>query len=229
MSHQKNLTRIKAVYNALGSLRNDVVFVGGATVSLYADRMVGEIRPTEDVDVLVEVWAHKEYAAIEEQLRKKGFINDKESRVACRYIIHGITVDIMATGKDVIGFSNKWYPDGYVHSSRFTIDENHIIRIFTSPFFIATKLEAFKSSARKDNNNGINSTDFEDIVFVLENRSSIWQEFNEAPMEVKKYLLKEFRQLLKNPLFEEWIGAHAGFGSPPATYYIIDELKKFAN
>ena len=33
-NHQNNLTRIKAVYNALGHLRDQVVFVGGATVSL---------------------------------------------------------------------------------------------------------------------------------------------------------------------------------------------------
>lgn len=54
MSHQTNLLRIKAVYNALGSLQDDVVFVGGATVSLYADRMAEEVRPTDDIDILIE-------------------------------------------------------------------------------------------------------------------------------------------------------------------------------
>jgi hypothetical protein len=32
MNHSKNLVRIKAVYNALGPLKDQVVFVGGATV-----------------------------------------------------------------------------------------------------------------------------------------------------------------------------------------------------
>lgn len=35
MSHQTNISRIKAVYNALEDLRDQVVFVGGATVSLF--------------------------------------------------------------------------------------------------------------------------------------------------------------------------------------------------
>ena len=228
MSHQTNLLRIKAVHDALGSLRDDVVFVGGATVSLYADRMAEEVRPTDDIDILIELWAHKDYAAIEEQLRKIGFANDQESGIICRYKIHGITVDIMATGEDVLGFSNRWYPDGYKNSVDYRIDDEHTVRIFSAPYFIATKLEAFKSPNRKDNNNGLYSTDFEDIVFVLENRFSVWDELNEAPADLKEYLKHEFRQLLQNPLFEEWIDAHAGFGSPPATYYIIDRLEQFS-
>lgn len=228
MSHQTNLLRIKAVHDALGSLRDDVVFVGGATVSLYADRMAEEVRPTDDIDILIELWAHKDYAAIEEQLRKIGFTNDQESGIICRYKIHGITVDIMATGEDVLGFSNRWYPDGYKNALDYRIDDEHIVRIFSAPYFIATKLEAFKSPNRKDNNNGLYSTDFEDIVFVLENRFTVWEELNEAPTSLKEYLKDEFRQLLQNPLFEEWIDAHAGFGSPPATYYIIDRLEKFS-
>ncbi len=45
MSHRENLTRIKAVCNALEELAEKVVFVGGATVSLYTDRLAEEVRP----------------------------------------------------------------------------------------------------------------------------------------------------------------------------------------
>lgn len=38
MSHRENVVRIKVVYDALEELGREVVFVGGATVSLYADR-----------------------------------------------------------------------------------------------------------------------------------------------------------------------------------------------
>jgi hypothetical protein len=55
MSHIHNVSRIKAVHKALGDLRDKVVFVGGATVSLYIDRTASEVRPTEDVDLLVEL------------------------------------------------------------------------------------------------------------------------------------------------------------------------------
>ena len=69
MSHKVNLDRIRSVYNALGPLQNDVVFVGGATASLYVDRMAEEARSTNDVDIVIELWAYKDYAAIEERLR----------------------------------------------------------------------------------------------------------------------------------------------------------------
>lgn len=71
------------------------------------------------------------------------------------------------------------------------------------------------------------SSDFEDIIFLLENRSSIWEELSNSSKDVKDYLQLEFGNLLRNPRFEEWVDAHAGFGSPPATYYIIDGLEKF--
>lgn len=228
MSHQRNILRIKAVNNALGDLKNNVVFVGGATVSLYADRMAEDVRETDDVDILIELWAHKDYAAFEEQLRKIGFTNDQGSGIICRYKIQGITVDIMATG-NVLGFTNKWYPKGYKNAMDYIIDEMHTVKIFTAPYFIATKLEAFKSPARKDNNNGIYSHDFEDIVFLFENRFSIWDELQQCDDDVKKYLKEEFNVLLSNPLFEEWVDAHAGYGSPPATYYILERLEEFVN
>ena len=43
MNHHRNITRIKAVSNALEDLKDLVVFVGGATVSLYADRIAPEV------------------------------------------------------------------------------------------------------------------------------------------------------------------------------------------
>ena len=65
MSHQTNITRIRSVSNALGDLRDKVVFVGGATVSLYADRIALEVRPTDDVDIVVEIATRWQFAEIE--------------------------------------------------------------------------------------------------------------------------------------------------------------------
>lgn len=46
-NHRHNLTRIKVVYNALGHLQDQVVFVGGATVSLYVDAVAEKVRPVQ--------------------------------------------------------------------------------------------------------------------------------------------------------------------------------------
>lgn len=69
MSHQINITRIKVVYDALEELADEVIFIGGATVSLYADRPAGETRPTDDIDILVELLHYKDYSAIEQNIR----------------------------------------------------------------------------------------------------------------------------------------------------------------
>jgi len=39
----------------MDQLHEDVVFVGGATVSLYADLKATESRPTDDVDIIIEL------------------------------------------------------------------------------------------------------------------------------------------------------------------------------
>jgi predicted nucleotidyltransferase len=225
MSYWTNITRIKAVYNALGTLKDKVVFVGGATVALYVDRIAHEVRPTDDVDVVVEVWTYADYAVLEDQLRKMGFANDQESGVICRYQIEGIIVDIMPTGEGVLGFKNKWYPDGYTNSIIHSIDDRHRIRIFSLPYFMASKLDAFFDRGKGD---GRMSRDFEDIVYVLEYRRSVWEDMEQAPAPVKQYLKDKFRELVKNPYLFEWVDGHSSFGSPPASYFIMDRWRKFA-
>ena len=223
MSHHINLTRIKAVNNALEELRDKVVFVGGATVSLYTDSVSEEIRPTEDIDIVVEIWARKDYIEIDEKLRKLGFINDQESGIICRYKINGLVVDVMPTQSDILGFNNKWYQPGFENSISYNLSESEI-KIFSPPYFLASKLEAFIDRGNYD---GRTSKDFEDIVFVLQNRSSIWSELVDSNTEIFEYLKDTFAYLMSNPNFEEWVDCHAGFGNISATYYIMEELNKF--
>lgn len=105
----------------------------------------------------------------------------------------------------------------------FTIDQKNTIKILSAPYFLATKLEAFKSRGK---GNGRTSHDFEDIVFVLENRSSIWEEMNSLNGEIKAYLKHEFLLLLNNSNIPEWIDCHVERGTPPATLLILQQLKK---
>src|SRR5690606_5409755 len=196
MSNHTNIVRIKVVNNALQELRDHVVFVGGATISLYADRPVLEVRPTDDIDVIVEVLNYKQRQQLEERLREIGFTNDMESGVICRFKIKGIIVDIMPTDDPSIGFSNKWYPKGYEHAENYTLDDGQTIRILTTPYLSATKQQAFTGRGRGD---GRLSHDFEDIVVVLGHRKKLWEELEACDDEVKAYLLAEFSAVLDHP------------------------------
>ena len=224
MNDNLNILRIKIVYDALEELADEFIFVGGATVSLYADRLTTEIRPTDDIDIVVELLDHKGYAAIEEKLRSKGFANDTSSRVICRYIVKGITVDVMPTSEEILGFANRWYRDAAAHSIQKEIDSGHMIRLFSAPYFLATKLEAFKNRGKRD---GRTSTDFEDIVYLLNNRKAIWQELKETPENLRTYLRKELSSLLNEPYTDEWVSVHLDYSEQRRVNYILGSIEEF--
>lgn len=223
MSHRQNIVRIKAVHQALEDLSKQVLFVGGATVSLYTDRPSGEVRPTDDVDILIELANYSGYAELEEQLRQRGFVNDKDSGVICRYIIQGIVVDVMPTSGDVLGFTNRWYSEGFVNPMEIDLGQNIIIKIFQPPYFLAAKMEAFKNRGGGD---GRTSSDFEDITLVLNNRSMIWAELENAPQNVGLYLKEEFQKIAESDLLYEWIGAHLDYSEQIRTSYIVGGLEQ---
>lgn len=208
MNHHTNTVRIRAVASALSELNDTVVFVGGATLSLYADDPAAtEPRPTDDIDVVVEVATYGEFSSqIDERLRQLGFTNDQESGIICRYRINGLIVDIMPTNPDVLGFSNRWYADGVTESIVYQIDERQAIRIFSAPYFIATKLEAFKSF-RHGKDPRMNS-DFEDIIYLFDNRRELLHEMNQSSSSIRPYLRDEIGVLLSDANVNENISVH---------------------
>ena len=224
MSQRQNLLRIKAVYDALEELQDTVIFVGGATVALYVQRIAEEIRPTDDIDVLIELTDYKDYTTLEEKLRSKRFVNDIESGVICRYKIQGITVDIMPTEEKKLGFSNIWYPQGFKTAMKYDIGDGYNINIFRPEYFISTKLEAFKN---RGGNDGRTSTDFEDLVYIFNHRTTLWQEMSSADEYVKSYLQQEFKLMLENQYIEEWISSHLEHTDQRRARYIIGSLTEF--
>lgn len=226
MSYLENLNNIKVIYRALKELSGKVVFVGGATVSLYADRPSAEVRPTKDVDILIELLQYRDYTAIKEDLRKKGFINDTESGVICRYKIDDVIVDIMPTTENPLGFTNTWYEDGFSTAIEYSLEEGLNVRIFKPIYFLASKLEAFNSRGGGD---GRTSSDFEDIIFILNNRLAIWHELNAANENVLNYLKNQFNSFLQNIYIEEWISAHLESYEQRRVRTILEEMNKFVS
>ncbi len=215
----ENLLRMKAVAQALAGLGQDYVFVGGATVALYATdaALAGEIRPTDDVDVIVELASYSGYAGLDEKLRGLGFQNDVYSEVICRYTIQGIIVDVMPTDPSVIGFSNRWYPEGFATAIPHELEAGTVIRIFTLTYFVAAKWEAFKGRGR---NRYRTSKDFEDLVYVLENVDDFEEQMKAGPAQVRAWLKEELAGLIGTDAFEEGLYAHltGGYGGIDPAY-----------
>lgn len=206
MSQHISILRIKAVAKVLQELNEKVVFVGGATVALYAPIEIAfEARPTDDVDVIIELASYTNYSQLDEKLRLVGFQNDIESGVICRYRVQGIIVDVMPTNSNVLGFSNIWYPEGFKNAIEVELDSEITIKIFSPEYFIASKLEAFKNRGGKDYRT---STDFEDIVYVLDNCKAIEKHLLTDDNLLRDYFKREFSVLLADDNLEEGIYAH---------------------
>ncbi len=197
---------IQIVAKALQDLKKDVVFMGGATVALYFDGEPSfEVRPTEDVDCVMELTTRSQYYQLEQKLRKKGFQNVMNSGPLCRWKIRGVTVDIMPTSPAILGFSNVWYPEGIEQARWVDLPNKEKIRIFSEPYFLATKMEAFKGRGGNDYRT---SSDVEDIITILNGIPDIVDKILHARPSVKKYLQKSFKEMLETQNFHEAIYAH---------------------
>ena len=98
------------------------------------------------------------------------------------------------------------------------------IRIFSAPYFLATKLDAFKD---RGENEGRFSSDFEDIVHVLNNRQPIWEEWKNTNNVLKQYLQSEFSNLLDQKYIDEWISAHLEYSEQRRVGVILGYLTEF--
>ena len=142
-----------------------LVFVGGCTTGLFiTDPAASGIRPTKDVDAIVDVTSYAKYTALSERLRTLGLAEDTTPGAPlCRWRRNDLIVDIMPTDATVLGFSNRWYPAAIETAQTFYI-AGHDARVVTPALFIATKLEAFHGRGGDD---VVASHDLEDIISVV--------------------------------------------------------------
>jgi hypothetical protein len=107
-----NLALLRRVAERLGELREEVVFLGGASTSLLiTDPAARPVRATVGVDVVIEVASRSAYRHIQRQLRQAGFEEDERPGAPlCRWVVDQIPVDVMPTDASILGFTNRWYP-----------------------------------------------------------------------------------------------------------------------
>jgi predicted nucleotidyltransferase len=157
---------IKVIAIALGELNERAVFVGGAAIPFYLPAAYLPVaRPTEDIDVVMEIVSHSDNAFLEDTLRAKGFRNDtSEEAPICRWIYGDFKVDIMSVDESAFGFSNRWYREGF-ESAIEAVSNPVPVKIFTLPYFIAAKIVAFRNRGQNDY---MGSRDIEDIISLVE-------------------------------------------------------------
>ena len=199
-----NLIMLHTIAEGLDYLLPGVVFVGGSVTEIYAtDASATEVRPTNDVDCVVELVSYSAFNQLEEQLRKLKFVNDIEDGIICRWRYSGIKVDIMPVDAAILGFTNEWYEKGLAHTFDYKFEDGIVVRLFEPAYFLASKFVALKNRGGSDLRT---SSDFEDIIYVLDNRFHIVDELKDAQHDVLTFIRQECKQLL------------AGSGLPEAVF-----------
>lgn len=224
MRASKNLEMLAVVARGLRELKDQVVFVGGATVDLYVAAAGGApLRTTDDVDCVIGITSRVAYSKLEEKLRELGFahpIDDPKAPI-CRWRYSGISVDVMPMDGSVLGFSNRWYPDGVASAVRARLPDGGEVSIFTLPIFLASKLEAFLGRGKGD---FYGSADIEDIVAVVDGAEDFAKEMERAPAPVRAYFKKEVGELIGNELFADSVLGHLGPQAEPGRAQRVLEL-----
>jgi predicted nucleotidyltransferase len=225
-----NVVLLEIVARRLGdALREQVVFVGGAVAGLLiTDPAQPAIRPTEDVDLLVQVLALADYHKTEQALADQGFVRDMRPEAPiCRWKVDAVTVDVMPTLEQILGFSNRWYPHAVQTAEAVTLPSGTVIRVISAPVFAATKLEAF---AGRSNNDYLFSHDLGDLIALVDGRDVLIEECRRSDPELQQYLRERISRLLATPAFLQALPGHlpGDAASQARSPDIEDKLRRIA-
>jgi predicted nucleotidyltransferase len=206
-----NMAMLIAMAQAMGPLCEQVVFVGGcATGLLVDDAELMDVRPTEDVDAIVEVASLVAYHRVADKLMDRGFKQTMaDNTPPFRWYWNRMQLDLVPLDEKVLGFANRWYRVGFDAALAVELAGGLKLRHLSVPHFLATKFEAFKD---RGNNDVYLSHDLEDIMTVMEGRSTVAQEMAAAHEAVRKHVGLSVEALLHMPTF---INALPGLLSDP--------------
>ncbi|AOS44375.1 hypothetical protein Verru16b_01437 [Lacunisphaera limnophila] len=196
-----NLGALRAVADRLDGLELSYAFVGGSVVNLLLDDPAfAPARPTDDVDVIVEVVADKRYSELEARIRALGFNHDmREGAPLCRWVLGNLTVDIMPTDGAEIGLNTTWFKEALATATEQEFSHTRL-KLVSPAAFLATKYVAFVDRGYGDY---YASHDLEDFITVVDGREGIVADIDRAPAELRKYLVTAVRALLAVPAFDE--------------------------
>lgn len=199
-----NIAVVAEVAAALKDIKKDMVFVGGAVVSLYTDDPAAdEIRPTQDVDLTLNISNLKHWQEVQEKLGMLGFHPDPFGHSINSYKYNDIPVDFMAAEDGPLGPANRWYKIGFENLKTVKAKDQEI-KILSAPCYLATKFEAFNDRGSDYRT----SHDIEDIINVLDNRINIVQEIEDDNERIRAFIKEQLKTLIDKGMLQEILMSH---------------------
>jgi hypothetical protein len=99
--------------------------------------------------------------------------------------------------------ANPWFKSGFDHPEIRYLDAVKI-KIMPLAYYLASKFVAFKDRGSDPRT----SHDFEDIVYVLDNRTTLVNDILESKEDVKVFLKAELNAVLNDVSLQEAVLAH---------------------
>ena len=215
------------VAKALGDLNSQVVFVGGAMVSLYIDDPAAEdIRPTKDIDLTFQVTTSSKLEELRLALNQKGFYEDVNSDVICRFTFEDLLVDVMSTHAVGWAPSNRWFKPGF-HKANIIRFEDIEVQVLPLPYFLASKMDAFFDRGITD---VYSSHDLEDIVYLFNYGTRIVDQILTSDSEVRNYLVQSINKIVEDERIMNALPGYLSFYDADERMEIItDKMKAIGN
>jgi hypothetical protein len=210
---QVTKAEIKSVAKALGELIDELVFVGGSSLILIVgDQPREELRPTTDIDSIVDVDSYTALHEFEKRLIKRGFKrSDKPNDPICRWTLNGITLDVMPSKQITGHVTNIWYDEAIKHAMVFDVGNSKNAKVISPGYFVATKLVALKDRGNVADLLGMNSNedfqnkDLEDIVLLFDLLSLAEIFENRLSESAKSYVQAELKKISQIPTLPDFV------------------------
>lgn len=199
-----NLKVVEKVAISLEELNGDVIYVGGAVVSLYVtDEGAEQPRPTKDINISVQISTYSQMDELREKLALKKIYPAPSEKIMYRYSYEDILIDFIPFEETILGPTNSWLKPGFEKAYPVNIGEIEI-KILPVSLFIATKWEAFKSRG----NDPRTSHDFEDIIYIIDNNLEVVEDIRNANKDVQNFLKEMSNEILNHNSRNEIIECH---------------------
>jgi hypothetical protein len=208
MDRKQLLDDVERVVAALGELADSCVLVGGCAPLYYArDERMTDLRPTTDVDLIVDVSSYAQFSLLEARLRRAGFHTPDPAtgpHPIFRLALDGKLVDFMPV-QPVLGHPvNEWYPSAVAASIRIGGKLGRL-RVVDPVHFVATKLVAFDSRGSGDY---LLSHDMEDAVWCLRAVPGVIENLESGGAPVHGFVRNRLATLVREGRFRDALPGH---------------------
>lgn len=209
------LRPLLAVTEALGPLRDRVVFIGGAIAPLLQTATAGgRIRPPDDVDGLVASASDPKAGRMDAELRALGLRHATDARHAHRWRSPGGTpFDLVPSGACPGATGSAWDRLAVETAVSTEIVPGVRLRHASAPAFLELKLAAFFDRGAAD---PFASHDLDDILALLASRPGIVDEVAAAPAELRQFIAERAGRFIAQPARRGLLAACLGHVPNPA-------------